>query len=192
MLGAGLINQTYAIDPAMGFIDTATLTVVDDDFPPGYLGFSSATYTTSENQSVASISVSRVDGSFGAVSIRVRTLASSETPLAPANLTPTTAVQGTDYTGITNTLFFAAGETNKIFVIPLLNDNAADATNPHRIVLQTDMPTGGATNAAAGGSFLSGGTVYGQAILLITDDDPPGGVPAGSVDAAFCRCRRSR
>ena len=184
-IGAASINQTYAIDPALGFIDSATLTIVDDDFPPGFLGFTAPTYTATENQASITVTVGRVDGSYGPVSIRARTLNSTETPYPPANLTPTTAVQGTDYTGVTNTIFFANGETNKTFTIPLLNDNLADGTTRIVIQLDTNSVTGGATNSAMAGSFLAGGTVYGQAVITISDDDPLGGVPPGSVDTTF-------
>ena len=182
VLGAANINQTYAIDPAIGFIDRATLTIVDDDFPPGYLGFTAPTYLVTENAGTASISVGRVDGSYGPVSIRVRTTARAGAPEFGEGFT-LNAVQGTDYTGTTNTLFFAAGETNKTFTIPLINDTAADGTVV--IHLRTDTVTGGATNAAPGGSVLAGGTLFSSAILTINDDDPLGGVPPGSVDTTF-------
>ena len=178
MLGNVLVDESYAIDSALGFIDRALFTVVDDDFPPGTLGFEADTYPTiSENQATAQISIFRLGGSFGPVTIRARTVATAE-------LGTTTAILNTDYTGTTNTITFATGETNKTFSIPLVDDTSFDGNKV--LLIQLDTPTGGAAVAVnAGTTFVPGGTIYGRATITIIDDDPANGVPSGLIDTAF-------
>jgi len=96
MLGNTLVDQSNPIDPALGFIDRAIFTVVDDDFPPGTLGFEANAYAITENQATAQIAIVRLGGSFGPVTIRARTVATAElgtttrlsTPTTPARPTP--------------------------------------------------------------------------------------------------------
>jgi polyhydroxybutyrate depolymerase len=52
------------------------------------------------------------------------------------------AIAGQDYTGVTNTLNFAAGERVKFIDVPVLNDGVKEPSETFRIVLSN--PTGGA------------------------------------------------
>ncbi|MEN8216423.1 MAG: Calx-beta domain-containing protein [Pseudomonadota bacterium] len=56
----------------IGDPDTAVVTIVDDDTPPvepGTLQFSSATYSVDENGGYVTITVSRLDGDEGTISV---------------------------------------------------------------------------------------------------------------------------
>src|SRR5205085_9229722 len=56
-------------------IATATLTILDNDFPPGRINFSASTYSTnSENDGFATITVTRTGGNAGSVSVQFQTL----------------------------------------------------------------------------------------------------------------------
>ena len=52
-----------------------------------------------------------------------------------------TAISGLDYTGVTNTLSFTAGETIKLFTVPILNDGLKEPNETFRLTLSN--PTGG-------------------------------------------------
>src|SRR5207237_1499163 len=58
----------------LGTPSTAVLTIADNEqLPPGTLQFSSATYSVAENGGTATITVSRIGGSGGAVSVHLAT-----------------------------------------------------------------------------------------------------------------------
>ncbi len=82
--------------------------------PPGFLQFSSATYSVAENVASLTITVSRVGGSYGAATVSYST----------ANAT---ATAGSDYTAASGTLSWIDGETApKTFAIPVLDDAALE------------------------------------------------------------------
>ena len=86
---------------------TATLTITDS---VGTLQFSGATYTVSETGGLATITVTRVGGSNGAVAVDYAS--ADNTATSPA-----------DYTAVTGTLNWAAGDAaNKTFTISVVND----------------------------------------------------------------------
>jgi len=119
---------------------------VDNDTPvlqPGELQFSAATYEVSEVGPTATIMVSRINGSTGAVGV---TYATSND----------TATAGSDYTTATGTLAFADGEVTKTFTVPITKDSAAESNET--VILTLSSPTGGATLGTPS-----------QATLTITD-----------------------
>ncbi len=128
------------------------LTIADNDAPPpGTLQLSAATYSVAENGGSATITVTRTGGSAGAVGVTVAT--SNGTATAPA-----------DYTAVSQTVSFAAGDTaNKTVTIPIVNDTAVEANETVNVALSA--PTGGATLGMPS-----------TAVLTITDNDvaPPG------------------
>lgn len=139
-------NVLVTPSPALAFNNNVTLTIVDDEFVPGVLGFSSAAYNTVENASVASITVIRTNGSMGVVTVDYRTLTNGST-----------ATVGSDYTATAGTFTFQAGETNKTFTIPVLNDVLVESDET--ITLSLTNVTGGATLGLT------------SATLTLTDDD---------------------
>ncbi|NDA68884.1 MAG: hypothetical protein EBY09_20020, partial [Verrucomicrobia bacterium] len=60
----------WGTDPALDFLDTTTVTIVDDDSTPGVLGFSAPFYRVDESVGNATITVVRTNGSVGAVSVQ--------------------------------------------------------------------------------------------------------------------------
>lgn len=140
---------------------TATLIIVDDDFAYGEFTFSAFSYTVSENVGSAAVSVYRTNGAVGTVTVRY-------------SATPGTASTN-EFTPVSGTLTFAAGQTNRTFTVPVVDDvNVNNPTN--RTVLLT------LTNATGGAIIVPAGRT---ATLVILDNEPPAGTPAGSVNTAF-------
>lgn len=69
------------------------------------------------------------------------------------------ALSGTDYTGVTNVLTFAAGEAVRTFTVPILNDALKEPIENFRITLQN--PTGGSVLGSRIGASVA-----------IQDNDP--------------------
>ncbi|NCR29201.1 MAG: hypothetical protein GPJ25_24150, partial [Microcystis aeruginosa LE13-04] len=85
----------------LGTQQTATLTIIDNDAVPGVIQFSNATYSVNENGTpVTAVTLTRSNGSDGAVSVRI-------------NLTNGTATAPSDYNNTPITANFANGETSK-------------------------------------------------------------------------------
>ncbi|PSF35666.1 hypothetical protein C7H19_15605 [Aphanothece hegewaldii CCALA 016] len=117
----------------------------------GVLEFSSATFSVNENGTIIkSITINRVGGSVGAVSVPVQL----DNPAG-------TATPGTDYTNtLPITVNFANGETSKTVSLPILQDSLIELNESIRIKLGT--PTGGATL----------GTQTTATYFIIDDDTP--------------------
>lgn len=110
----------------------AVVTIQDDDTAPaGELRFTASTFTGREDTGVALISVERVNGSTGTVTVDYATNAS-------------TATAGVDYQDTSGTLTFADGETFKTFTVVILNDSINDPDETFNIAL---------TNAAGGATL---------------------------------------
>ena len=132
---------------ALGGTATAVLTIVDNDVAPaGTLQFSAATYGVAENGGNATVTITRTGGSTGAVGVTVAT--SNGTATAPS-----------DYTAVSQTVNFAAGDTaSKTVNIPIVNDTLVEANETVNVTLSN--PTGGATVGSPG-----------SAVLTISDND---------------------
>lgn len=124
-------GEYISLGAALGAQAAAPLTIIDTSIKPGVLGFSSPTYSVVQNRSVATITVTRTNGSDGIVTVWY----------AVSN---GTATNGVDYTVTTpNQLTFAVGQTNATFTIPT---KSATTIHPDKIVnLQLFSPAGGAT-----------------------------------------------
>src|SRR4029453_18246449 len=96
----------------------------------GVLQFNAASYSVAENGGSATITVMRTGGSAGAVGIS----------FATSNGT----AGGGDYTAVTQTVTFAAGDTaNKTVSIPIQNDMLVEGSETVNLTLSS--PTGGAS-----------------------------------------------
>jgi uncharacterized delta-60 repeat protein len=114
---------------------------------PGELIFSAPTYSAGEADGTATITVSRIGGSDGAVGV---TYASADG----------TATAGTDYTAATGTLSWADGDAaDKSFNVAITNDSLDE--DDETVQLALSLPTGGATLGAPN-----------AATLTIVDEDP--------------------
>ncbi len=101
---------------------------------PGVLAFDPASVTVDEDAGVASLTVSRTDGSVGPVSVTYATVAG-------------TAAETSDFSSASGTLQFADGETSKTLVVPIINDGDVESTESFTVVLSN--PLGGATLGTA-------------------------------------------
>jgi C1A family cysteine protease len=136
---------------------SAVISIQDDDISrPGQLQFSSSAYTVNESNASVSITVSRINGSDGAVSVGYSTSSG-------------TAVAGQDYTTASGILNFADGETSKTFSVTVLDDSDVELNESVNLILS------GPTDGATLGSPAS-------AVLTITDNDipQPGQIQFGS------------
>ena len=116
------INATIAVAQGTG-------TIVNDD-SAGKLQFSSQTFAANEDAGSVVVTVNRVEGVTGTVTVG----------FATSNGTATAA---SDYTATSGTLTFLQGETSKTFSIPITNDNLLESAETVNLTLSN--PTGGAT-----------------------------------------------
>ncbi|HEX4733751.1 MAG TPA: Calx-beta domain-containing protein [Thermoleophilaceae bacterium] len=115
---------------------TAVMTIADDDLA-GSFEFTTLRYDVNETGSYATVTVRRINGASGAVSVDYATSDGSAT--APA-----------DYTATSGTLNFADGDTQKTFTVPVVWDGQGEG--PETVNLTLSNPTGQAdlgTNTAA-------------------------------------------
>lgn len=127
--------------------------VVMDDFvygepQPVRFQFSAATYSANETGGTAFVTVTRINGTFGAASVVVNTV-------------DATAQAGSDYTAIVNqTLNFVTGEASKTIAIPIHDDVLAEGLETITLTLSMNSP----------------GTVLGTpslAIVTLLDNETP-------------------
>jgi hypothetical protein len=149
---------------AIGAPSSIVVGIIDDDAPPspGKLQFALADYRVNENAGNAAITVTRTDGSAGAVSASFSTAAIS-------------ATAGADYQEVTTQVSFADGDTTpKTVLVPIVDDNVDEPDET--VSLRLSAPTGGATLGLA------------EARLTIGDDDAPyrpGSIALSAIDYAI-------
>ena len=95
--------------------------------PPTF-AFASANNSVGEGAGSAAINISRLGSSAGAVSVH----------FATAN---GTATAGSDYTAVSQTVSFAAGQTSKTVSIPITNDSLAEGDET--VILSLSSPSSG-------------------------------------------------
>ena len=115
---------------------------------PGQFAFSQPVYTVDEQGATATITVDRVGGSNGTVSVGYSTSSGS-------------ATDGADYSGVSGTLVFDTGVDSQTFTIPILDDRLVEGNES--IMLHLSNPTGGASIGPQG-----------VAALTIVDNEQPG------------------
>ncbi|TRU88111.1 MAG: hypothetical protein EWV76_09640 [Microcystis novacekii Mn_MB_F_20050700_S1] len=136
----------------LGTQQTATLSIIDNDAIPGVIQFSNTTYSVNENGTpVTAVTLTRTNGSDGAVSVRI-------------NLTNGTATAPSDYNNTAITVNFANGETSKTVTIPIVNDTQFEPNETVNLTLSN--PTGGVTL----------GTQTTAVLTIINDDLPQRGI----------------
>jgi len=138
------------VNPAVSQASVTT-TVLDH---VGTIEFSSTNYEVPENAGSATITVNRVDGLRGTVTVHYETVAQNATP-------------GIDFTPVSGTLTFAPGVTSQTFVVPVLENPYDDHNELVSLVLsnlQTTIPPGEPGQAILG--------TPSTATLTIQDIDP--------------------
>jgi len=144
---AGTYDVTWSVTPAQTAL-MYLVAVQHSPMPqPGMLQLSSSGYNVSEDQGMATVSVTRTGGSSGAVSVNYAT-------------SDGTANAGSDYTASSGTLNFADGQTSATFNVPISEDALVEGNQTINLTLTN--PSGGATLG-----------VPSTATLTITDNDTP-------------------
>ncbi|MFO0953440.1 MAG: Calx-beta domain-containing protein [Isosphaeraceae bacterium] len=145
----------------LGSPATSVLTIVDNDPPPapaGTLQFSASTASVNESAGTVVLTVTRLNGSGGAVSVQFAT--ANGTAVAPG-----------DFAATAGTLSWAAGETgSKTITVPIVNDTLVEGNETFTVALSS--PAGGATLGTPA-----------SVVVTIVDDDvappPPPPPPTG-------------
>ncbi|MFM1768766.1 MAG: hypothetical protein RJA22_1295 [Verrucomicrobiota bacterium] len=106
-------NVIVSNQPALGYNCLAEVTIVDNDVNRGVFGFSQAIFPVNESVGSALITVVRTNGSTGRATVQYQTAAG--TALAPG-----------DFSTVSGTLTFETGQTNKTFLVPIINDVATE------------------------------------------------------------------
>ena len=151
-------NATIAVAQGTG-------TIVNDD-SAGKLQFSSQTFTVTEDVGSALITVNRVDGATGTVTVKIAT-------------SDGTATAGSDYTAITGTLTFNQADTSKTFLIPIANDHVLESGETVNLTLSD--PTGATLGIPATATL----TINTPPLLLGLDSSGPGAQQAAALDSLF-------
>jgi hypothetical protein len=143
-----LSNALPGASSVLGAPATATVAIADDD-PAGLIDFKSLHYDLDETDGQATVTVERLDGVAGAVSVDYQTSDGS-------------ASAGSDYTHTSGTLHWTAGDSaDKTFTVPVSWDGRAEGTESISLTL---------TNPG-GGSDLGPNNA---AVLRIGDDGASG------------------
>lgn len=164
MVNANPGNFTVRVEGSNGFAQ-GPLESAGTGQPPqgaGTIAFTSASYLGAENGGEATITVSRSGGTSGAVSVDFATADG-------------TAVAGTDYTAVTQTVSWANGDgATKQVTIPLIDNG--DEDGDRTVDLALSNVSGGASLGTAG------------AELTIQDDEsgPVAGGPCVPDDTTAC------
>jgi hypothetical protein len=155
-LTLALSNALPGGSSVLGAPATATITIADDD-PPGVIDFKALAYDVDETAGQATVTVERLGGVGGAVSVDYATSDGS-------------ATAGADYTATSGTLNWAAGDdADKTFTVPVSWDGRAEGTESISLAL---------TNA--GGGADQGPN---SAAVIRIGDDGASGPLALSADA---------
>ncbi len=108
-------------------VDTVDITI--SPVTPGSFQFNTASLNVGEGAGAVQVNVDRVGGSSGAASINYMS-------------SDGTAVSGSDYLAVTNTLVFADGETSKTIFVFITDDSVQE--NDEDFVITLNNATGGA------------------------------------------------
>ncbi|HVS03328.1 MAG TPA: Calx-beta domain-containing protein [Thermoanaerobaculia bacterium] len=149
---AGDVPYHCELHGAPGGLGMAGTVVVQEDEPdqPGALRFDTTAVSVGEGSGAVTLTVQRVGGADGAVSVRAATADG-------------TATAGSDYGAVDTQLAWGGGDGgNRQVMVALFDDAIAEPNETFTVSLSN--PTGGAT---LGNPSL-------VTVTLIDDDDPPG------------------
>jgi len=143
---ASAMNVTLGKATPLSGRTNAVLTIVDDEFGPGLIGFSRAAYSIGENQTNVTITVLRTNGNVGPMSVNYATVAGG------------TAVAVTHFTNTSGTFSWADGDsTPRTFTVGVKDDAVINDSRTVNLRLS---------------SFVGGSDIgITNAVLTITDDD---------------------
>jgi uncharacterized delta-60 repeat protein len=122
-------GEVIPLGAALGALTAAPLTIIDDNYNAGVLGFSSPQFTVTEHGGSATITVTRTNGTQNVVQVNYAT-------------SNGTATNGIDFTNVSGTLTFNTGDTSKTFTVPIIPGTTIQPDKTVNLTLYT--PTGGA------------------------------------------------
>ncbi len=166
-LGGQFVPAGLALDsPAK-----VTAVIVDNDVSVSILNFSTNSYSIDEGAGSVNIAITRTGNSDATVSVRYSTVDGTGSTGAKA---------GIEYTAVSGSVTFKAGQTNQTFSIPIVNDSKV---NPDKIFsARLTNPSSGAQLGATNATALTAG------ITIIDNDYAPGHV--AFVTTNFPRLKR--
>jgi hypothetical protein len=152
-------NATIAVGQGTG-------TIVNDD-SNGKLQFGNPTYVVNEDAGSIVITVNRLDGATGTVTVDYAT-------------SNGTATAGTDYTAASGTLTFNQGETAKSFSIPIVSDSVFEGDETVNLTLSN--PTGGAVLGTTKTAVL---LIKSPTLFLVLEEGGLDPTQVASVESVF-------
>ena len=155
------VNETFFVNLSnptnSSLADSQGLgTILSDDAAGGRIRFSSPDYGDTEFAPYYIVIVERRGDTSAAVTVDYAT-ADLNTSLLPCSTANSLASARCDFTQLSGTLKFAAGETGKAFALLLNRDSYVEGPETFRIVLSN--PTGGAVFEEAGATIFSTFTI---------------------------------
>jgi uncharacterized delta-60 repeat protein len=134
---------------------TATVNIADADVPNIFFDFSDASFYTDENSGSTAITVNRSGSSAGRVWVKYATTTNATGGVL--------AQPGLNYTPVSGTLTFEAGQTNKTFLVPILDNTVVE---PDKVF--------GLSLSSPGGPGAKMGTVTNSVVTIVDNDYAPG------------------
>src|SRR5208282_6821646 len=123
---------TNAVNTLLYSPSNATLTIINTVTAPGQLSFSATNFVALANAGVGNLTVARLHGSSGSVSVSY-------------NTADGTAKNGVNYSTASGTVTLGDGQSNATISVPLINNTLAEG--PVSLSVLLSNPTGGATLA---------------------------------------------
>ena len=149
-------GEPIALGTALGG-STSKVTISDNDFAHGILGFSQSVYRFDEYAQNAIIEVKRIKGTNGEVSVDYSVTEITDERKNAAVSTGSLS----DFKAVQGTLVFASGETAKFIEVPILDDTRRETDESFTVQL---------TNVR-GGATIMGPFSQNEASVIITDND---------------------
>jgi hypothetical protein len=118
---------------------TAVLTIDEDDRGGAFAVLGASVI---ENAGIAVITVQRTGGSAGPVTVSYATAPCALPCESPAIPPPGNAADPAEFTPVSGTLTFAAGELTKTFVVPILDNSISRGTRFVDLMLSNPQPAG--------------------------------------------------
>jgi len=136
-------------EATLGNPSTAIVTIIENDEIPlaGILQFSGESYSVNERAGSVTITVQRIDGSYGDVSVDY-------------SVTDGDAINGSDYSVSDGTLYFIDGEMSKTIIIDIIDDALDEVTET--LIVNLSNPI----NAVLGNNQTA-------SVSILDNDNPP-------------------
>ncbi|QYJ97010.1 hypothetical protein K0J45_16050 [Shewanella alkalitolerans] len=116
-------------EASIGELNRATITIKDNDLPPhGTIRFAGNSYRVSESSPEFVITLLRVDGAAGHISVDYRTYG-------------ITATAGDDFYASSGTLYFDDGQESATITLALIDDKQTESDESFKLVLENPIDT---------------------------------------------------